>query len=90
VPAVDIALLAALLATAALYRWTWVSALLGDVSELSSRYAAKYGAHVFVFVCSLVAMGIGQLFDCFTCDYVFMTCTALFAACYGSRASAPV
>lgn len=45
-----------LVTTAALYLWTWVSAFLGDAPALSSRYAAKYGVHVLVFVCLLVAM----------------------------------
>lgn len=36
----------------------------------------------------LLALGLGQLFDCFIYDYTFMTCAALFAACYASRLGA--
>lgn len=37
----------------------------------------------------LIALGLGQFFDCFIYDYAVMTCTALFAACYVSRPLAP-
>lgn len=45
-----------LLATGALYAWTWISAALGEAPAHSLRYAAKYGSHVLVFVCLLAAL----------------------------------